>query len=146
MSKYSNPESPTISRSSKLTLSPKPVLRPDNISVSSSIKSPAKSSILRKPTNLSVDTGIRKMLRKQLSIKSTTKDKPQLAVLPAIQEKEAKDDVPDHISHYSPTRYLKESLYYHGKMENGRDSFIGGRGDLYEDFVETNYQLENEMS
>ena len=87
------------------------------------------------------------MLRKQLSIKSTTKDKPPLAILPAIQEKETKDDVMDHISHYSPTRYIKESLYYHGgKMDNQRDSYFGIQGDLYEDFVQTNYNIENEMS
>ena len=31
-------------------------------------------------------------------------------------------------------------------MDNERVSSIGGRGDLYEDFVDMNYQLENEMS
>ena len=31
-------------------------------------------------------------------------------------------------------------------MDPGRDSYIGGRGDLYEDFVETNYRGEPEMS
>ena len=60
-----------------------------------------------------------------------------LAGLPSITEQQIHDDV----SHYSPTRYLKESLRLHGKLMRSsiNGSRLGGNGDLYEEFVQQNF-------
>ena len=107
---------------------------------------------------LSVDTGIRSMLRREANAKSfleqsnerRSKRKPKNGAqspqatsgLPAIseQDQQALDDA-DKTTQYSPTKYLKESLRLHGKLMRSsiHGSRLGGNGDLYEEFVQANY-------
>ena len=106
---------------------------------------------------LSVDTGIRGMLRREANAKSfleqsndrrgKRKNKkgaqsPQASALPAISEQDQQAlDEADKTTQYSPTKYLKESLRLHGKLMRSsiHGSRLGGNGDLYEEFVQANY-------